>query len=43
MDSPKHNSPAKQQRINERIGKKLAYLLRYGAEKEGLTIDPDGN
>ena len=26
----------------EKLGKKLAYLLHYGAEKEGLTVHPGG-
>ena len=25
-----------------RLGKRLAYLLRYGAEKEGLTVREGG-
>lgn len=25
-----------------RLGKRLAYLLRYGAEKEGLTVSEGG-
>lgn len=32
----------KPQKSNERLGKKMAYLLRYGAEKEGLAISQDG-
>ena len=27
---------------NERLGKRLTYLLRYGAEKEGLEVSSSG-
>ena len=40
VDSPKH---AKEQDVHkERLSKRLTYILRYGALKEGLLVDDSG-
>ena len=36
------NENSMRQHIKERIGKRLAYLLRYGAHKEGLHVHDGG-
>lgn len=42
-DTTEHGNDLRLIRQNERrqlkLGKRLAYLLRYGAEKEGLRVD----
>ncbi len=37
-----NNLPTTDKPIDVRLGKRLAYILRYGAEKEGLQVKEGG-